>query len=100
MKEKSKHANLIQQNGFISAFLHTMMMAKGTQQSLTPVVDWLDCLIGPDGLLCVVPRTFWWASQFQFSKLEVGKKKYLPTNHVILVLLWGHIHTKHGWRCF
>jgi hypothetical protein len=48
-EKKSKHANLAQQNGFVSAFLHTMM-AKGTQQSLTPIVDWLDCLIGPDGL--------------------------------------------------
>jgi hypothetical protein len=31
MKEKSKHVNLAQQNGFASAFLHMMMMmAKGT----------------------------------------------------------------------
>jgi hypothetical protein len=30
MQEKSKHVNLAQQNGFVSTFLHTMMMAKGT----------------------------------------------------------------------
>jgi hypothetical protein len=70
------------------------------QQSLTPIVDWLDCLIGPDGLLFVVPpHLLVGIPVFQFYMLEVGEKK-VPTYHVILVLLWGHIHTKHGWRCF
>jgi hypothetical protein len=37
MKEKSKHVNLAQQNGFVSAFLHIMMMmrAKGTAKPNT-----------------------------------------------------------------
>jgi hypothetical protein len=107
MKKKSKHVNLAQQNGFeelhgdteqqildgkkvktrqfgstkwfcLSIFAHDDD-GKKAQQSLTPILDWLDYLIGPDGLLFVVPRTFRWASQIQFCMLEVEEKKYLPT---------------------
>jgi hypothetical protein len=52
-EEKSKHAGLAEQNGFGPAFLHRMLrVAKGTVKA--PVVDWLDGLIGPGGLLLVV----------------------------------------------
>jgi hypothetical protein len=60
-EEKFKHTGLAQQNGFGPAFLLRMLRL---EQSLTPAVDWLDCLIYPGGLLLVVSHLL--QSQFQF----------------------------------
>ncbi len=52
-EEKSKHAGLAERNGFGPAFLHGILrVANGTVKA--PVVDWLDGLIGPGGLLLEV----------------------------------------------
>jgi hypothetical protein len=70
-KEKSKHFGLVRQNGFNPTFLLMMMSYQKAQQSLTPIVDWLNDLIGPNGLLLIVSHFL----RFQFSfKGGVGKK--------------------------
>jgi hypothetical protein len=47
---------LAQQNGCGPAILHSLLRrVKGTTK---PDVDWLDSLIGPGGLLLVVPQLF------------------------------------------
>jgi hypothetical protein len=56
---KSKHASLVQQNGFGTTgtiFFHRMLrLVKHTAE---PVVDSLDSLIGPGGVLLVVSHLF------------------------------------------
>jgi hypothetical protein len=53
-EEKAQPASLAQQNGFSPALLKDVRSRYKALQSLTPVVDWLDNLISPCGLLLVV----------------------------------------------
>jgi len=57
-EEKLKHFGLVQQNDFNPTFLLMMMSYQKTQQSLTPIVDWFNGLIGPNGLLLIVSHFF------------------------------------------
>jgi hypothetical protein len=58
-EEKLKHAGLAKQKMVLAQ--HFCIVCWGwykAQQSLTPVVDWLDSLIGPSELLLVVLNLF------------------------------------------
>ncbi len=57
-EEKSKHFGLVQQNDFNPTFLLMMMSYRKAQQSLRPIVDWLNGLIGPNGLLLMISHFF------------------------------------------
>jgi hypothetical protein len=50
-EEKAKHADLAQQNGYGPTFFHRMLRLAKRTANPTPAVHWLDCLIGPGGLL-------------------------------------------------
>jgi hypothetical protein len=57
-EEKSKHTGFSSGKWFWPCVLDMMLrLVKGTAK-LTLAVDWLDCLIGPGGLLLVVSHQF------------------------------------------
>jgi len=57
-KEKSRHAGLVQQNGFGLAFPQSMERLVKCIFKLKVAVDWLDSLISPGRLLLVVSHLF------------------------------------------
>ncbi len=98
-KKNQNMQNLAQQNGFVSTFLHKMMMAKGTANPntycwLARWFDWSRWVVICSSL------AFGGHPSFNFICWRLGKTKvptYLPTYHVILVLLWGHHIQYQAW---
>jgi len=73
MKKSQNILVLVEQNDFNPTFLLMMMSYQKAQQSLTPIVDWLNGLIGPNGLLLIVFHFF--CNLNLVLKVELEKSK-------------------------
>jgi hypothetical protein len=73
-EEKSKHVDFRSTKcPWPNIFAHDVQVGKNAQPSLKHVIDWLDGLIGPSGLVLLVSYLWWYCTSFSCMG-EVGKK--------------------------